>query len=497
MNMNELRAGASLPPPRRQRGVITVFTGVLILIMMTLMMYFAVRVGVFEQRVSSNELRQKLAFHAAESGIEQAKEFLLANNVLVASSTTDLLPDGTDGWLATGAERWQKCSEASGIDLDTGSGSHPCFGEPVTARRSDLYYYSFNGSNEIALNTDAILPGDTEQVDVHALLCVMEMDFDASPPVQGCSTDTPGSDDITYYMVTILARGQADCSVDGCGAEVLMSELVANFGAVAGGHGPAVPLTSKSTFPPSGSAEVVPNPNAGGVGVPTSIWVNANARCEGHTPVDPTGGSWATCEAHEWYGVDSIPDGIACTGNCACTEAESISYTHGSSETIGIDVEADPDFPCDLFEFYFGIPREDYEVIKSTAKIITDCTTLGPNTFGLVWISGPECRVNANTTIGSPEAPVLMISAASLTRFNGGANVFGVLYIADVEDLNAEFQSLGTNTVYGSVVVDGTLGSYQGTFQFVYHDLIVTRASSSGGLGSVTGGWSDFHQDWQ
>ena len=55
--------------PRHQAGVLTTFTGILILVLLTLMMFFAIRVGVFEQRVSSNEMRQKRAFHAAESGI--------------------------------------------------------------------------------------------------------------------------------------------------------------------------------------------------------------------------------------------------------------------------------------------------------------------------------------------------------------------------------------------------------------------------------------------
>ena len=83
--------------PRYQSGMITTFTGVMILVLLTLMMFFAIRVGVFEQRVSSNEMRQRLAFHAAESGINHAKEFFRANSVLVASSAVDLLPNGEDG----------------------------------------------------------------------------------------------------------------------------------------------------------------------------------------------------------------------------------------------------------------------------------------------------------------------------------------------------------------------------------------------------------------
>jgi Tfp pilus assembly protein PilX len=83
----------STPGSRYQAGVMTTFTGVLILVLLTLMMFFAMRVGVFEQRVSSSEMRQKLAFHAAESGVHHAKEFFRANSAYVASATSNLIPD--------------------------------------------------------------------------------------------------------------------------------------------------------------------------------------------------------------------------------------------------------------------------------------------------------------------------------------------------------------------------------------------------------------------
>jgi hypothetical protein len=58
-------------------------------------------------------------------------------------------------------------------------------------------------------------------------------------------------------------------------------------------------------------------------------------------------------------------------------------------------------------------------------------------------------------------------------------------------------QSNGTNQVYGSVIVDGILGSYQGTFQVVWNDYTSRRAGNNGQLGAVVGGWSDFHRDWE
>jgi hypothetical protein len=481
--------------------MVTTFTGVLVLVLLTLMMFFAIRVGVFEQRVSANDMKQKLAFHAAESGLGHAKEFFRANSILVASPVEDLLPNGTDGWLAETAEkRWQKCSEVSGLDLDNGSGNHPCFGESVPGERSNTYFYSFNSSTEVPVDTDTVLPGTGEEVTIQALLCVLDFVEDAEVPVQGCSTDPTtavGVADGTYFMITLLARGGADCNGGNCSAEALISEQVSNFGASGGGRSPAVPLTTRSSFPPSGTAEVVPNPNAGGVGVPISVWMNANTSCSGGSVVDPSSGSWATCEMHEWYETDIMPDDFACPGNCSCDLAESISYTHGTEDTLGIDLVSDPAFPCDLFQFYFGVPRSAYETVKGYARVISDCSGLGPNSFGIYWVSGPSCLINSNTQVGSPGAPVMLISAATLTRLNGGAKIYGTMFITDVEDGNAELQSLGTNTVYGSVIVDGTLGNYNGTFQVVWNDTTSRKAGAEGGLGNVLGGWADFHRDWE
>jgi hypothetical protein len=487
---------------RRQDGVVTTFTGILILVLLTLMMFFAIRVGVFEQRVSANEMRQKHAFHAAESGLHHAKEFFRANSLLAASYAEDLLPDGTDGWLAeTDEKRWASCAEwasAEGVDLEADQGSHPCFGESVPEVREDLYFYSFEDSTAVPVDTDAILPGTAEEVDVQALLCVLEVDETAAIPVQGCSTD-PDIAGGEYFMITLLARGQADCSGGACTSEALVSEQVSNFGAAAGGRTPAVPLTTKSSFPPSGTAEVVPNPNAGGVGVPISVWMNANAGCpaDGGVSIDPSSGSWATCEMHEWYQIDFLPDDYACPwANCACSKDESLSYTLSGEEQLGIDLVADPVFPCDLFQFYFGVPRTNYEIVKGYAKIINDCTALGPNSFGIYWATGAECRINANTQVGSPDAPVMLISAASNTQLNGGAKIYGTLFVTDVEDGAAELNANGTNTVYGSVIVDGNMGLYLGTFQVVWNDNTSRKAGSNGGLGTMVGGWSDFHRDW-
>jgi len=341
---------------------------------------------------------------------------------------------------------------------------------------------------------------------VQALLCLLDIDYEdttLASPVKGCSTNTTDDTaadfvDGSHYMITLLARGKGDCVGADCKSEALVREQVSNFGAVAGGQAPSVPLTTKSVFPPSGSAEIVPNPNSGGVGVPVSVWINANPSCTADgSVIDPSSGSWATCEAQEWYGVDALPADYTCPGNCSCSQDESISYTHAGANILGIDLVADPNFPCDLFSFYFGVPKTSYEIVKGYSQVLSDCSTLGPNSTGIYWISGPECRINSNTVVGSPQTPVMLISAATETRFNGGAKIYGIVYISDAENPAAALYSNGNNTVYGQVIVDATLGSYTGTFQVVYNENIVAKASGQGGLGGVIGGWADFHPSWE
>ena len=425
-----------------QRGIITTFTGVLILLLLTLMMFFALRVGVFDQRNSSNELRQKLAFHVAESAISHAKEYFRANSLLAASNETGIM--GSNGWLstATGALRWQKCS-AAGLNLANGSGSHPCFGEPIPARRQDLYYYSFNGSTNVPVDSNSLLNDNTETVSVQALLCLLDIDFDATTPVKGCSTNTTdptatGYVDGSHYMITLLARGQADCIGTNCEAEALVREQVSNFGGAAGGQAPSVPLTTKSVFPPSGSAEIVPNPNSGGIGVPVSVWMNGNPTCRSDgTVIDPSSGSWATCEAQEWYGVDTMPADYTCpTSNCSCSRT-SRSATPMADRMYWVSTwwTIRP-FPATCSNSISACPKRVMKSSRDTPRCSVTARPWGQIPLASTG-SAAECRINSNTHVGSPKAPVLLISAATSTELRGGANIYGIVYISDTEHSNA------------------------------------------------------------
>ncbi|HSM69597.1 MAG TPA: PilX N-terminal domain-containing pilus assembly protein, partial [Xanthomonadales bacterium] len=120
MSCFEQQQRLRLAIPGRQRGAITIFTGIMVLLLLTGLLVYATRVGISEQRISANELRYKQAFVAAESGLEHAREYLLAHQILLNSAEDDLLPDGSDGWLSPTGVRWLKCSDhLQDFDSDT------------------------------------------------------------------------------------------------------------------------------------------------------------------------------------------------------------------------------------------------------------------------------------------------------------------------------------------------------------------------------------------
>lgn len=500
---------------RKQAGGLTIFTAIFVLILMTLMLLYATRVGIFEQRVSSNDARQKLAFQAAEAGIDYGAEWLLAASSRILSKKTQAAPDGAGGfypgWLSTGNVRWAVCPDPV-TDTD------PCGGEIPAGVPGALYYDLAATTTAGAYDTlplDAALLGNLPEgteVRVTAVICPRTID----DPNCLAISEIPEADDLdaepTKFTVWLLSYGYSDCNDDNGNAAIDVPDECRGSASVARPLGsfnnfkgsPTVPLVSKNTLPASGTAEVVPNPNGGGVGVPTSIWSNDRASiCQPLNPDGSTGGamdvsgSFKTCEMHEWYGVDKRPADAKCsesTCQCEYPGPEPISYRQAGTEVIGIDVISDSTFPCDLFEFYFGYPSSQYQAVKANATVINDCAALTTESSGFFWYSGSSCTLG---DVGSINNPVLLVSASTgETKINANSNFFGILYIASVEDAagTAHFQPGGGATVFGAVIVDVKFktSGFGGTFRIVYNEAALLGAAGGGGLGGLAGGWRDF-----
>jgi hypothetical protein len=486
----------------RQTGGLTVFTAIMVLIVLTLMIFYAARVGLFEQRISANEVRQKVAFHAAEAAVDQGVEYLLANKELLLSDAVAAFPDGIDGTTRDGwaVSKWTQC--ADNVDDPT----HPCGGNPKMSAES--YFYNDSGYGVF----DVVVPGGVDGVTARLTANICKVSLDSPSDCLGMGVDTGKG---TYMVITLLGYGFSDCddvdNLSTCQGKASVAKPLGNFSTLGGA--PTVPLVTRSVFPPSGTAIVVPNPNGGGVGVPISVWVNNNSGFEDYqrdgegNPTRETPlvcdqdadailstGTWNTCELQEWYERESVPEGVACDQpTCSCTNEESLSYKRTGTDTIiGLDVVKDSKFPCDLFHTFFRVEDTEYEQVKSTIpQQLSDCSTLDENSSGIYWISGGTCNLNGST-LGSPERPIALISAASDTSITGNVTIFGLLYIFDGEDALANFSGAGTASIYGSLIVDAAMDKFTGTVNVVYAGGVLLKVADLGGLGTINGGWRDF-----
>lgn len=489
----------SRAPGARQAGGLTIYSAIFVLVLMTLMSLYATRVTLYEQRISANEARQKLAFHAAESATAQVEEYVLANVPRLFEFNSEAMSDGAGGyragWFANDGVTpgWSLC-----LDEMVASDSHPCGGElnadDVFPGGQRPYFYddpaTDTGTDSVPFDR-SLLPANT-MANASMLLCII----DRADPAGGCVAPPSTADEIAAAsgIILLISYGWSDCEdvtdIDSCNASAFIARPVGNFKLLTGP--PGMPLTTKSTFPPTGTAEVVVNPNAGGVGVPGAVWANDNGSCDG-SPVDVGEGSWATCHMHEWYGKSSIPTGVACDAvTCECTEEEALSYSVGETPYMNVDIVPDAEFPCDLFEHYFGIPRADFEVVKDTATVHSDCSAIDQNDSGLFWISGASCEIGGDRKLGTPENPIVLVSAAGWTTIKGSAEIYGIFYVFDGEDPAAVLDAAGGTSVYGAVVVDAALGDFTGDFQVVYNGDILARAAGTAGFGKLPAGWRDF-----
>lgn len=165
-----------------------------------------------------------------------------------------------------------------------------------------------------------------------------------------------------------------------------------------------------------------------------------------------------------------------------------------------INCRSDLDIDAYVDTIHYGVPRTQYQLVKSMAKIIENCDGLDEYSHGIYWVSGEQCRLDGTNIVGSPTRPVMLISAAQSTTFTGDNNIFGVLFVTDVEAPGATWSASGTNIVYSSAIIDADLDAFVGTFKIVYNADVSLLAAGFTGIGTLSGGWRDFGLpalDWE
>ena len=497
--------------PSRQRGA-ALFVAVVLLLLASVMTLLALKVGVFEQRSTGNDMRAKLVNEAAEAGLAQGFEYLLRQNGDML--TTDAL------WDPCGdSETTFPCGAVSEFEVDK-------LGAPTTVRRRGTMYRLDRTGHTIAGLDDALsnymLPipaaskvasvgnGEVVAYGVAPLLCRVERPVavaGVAPPVDApIRCGTGGGTNATELRVVTFV------SVARIPGESARATLVQ-----AGGRYPLLPdILGKPPIVASGSADVtgglqiVVNANAGGPGVPISVWTRRDIIKTGTTN---------TCYADEFFRYTAnnvtpamFPAGACPSSNptcqtircdqCKCdadnTAPASLSYdSSGNLQLEGIDildVEGDSstngtgtnfnvrsdalsyplcEFPPDMFKFVFGI---DAWVDNSTPKDCFNETKLmtqyqNPNSGALVSMGKDEAYLYANATkiipTAATTAALLLKPGQSMLRSALDASSSGIIWCQTGCDIGAG-DVIGSPAAPVILVLDGPV-SIQGTvFGFVF-----------------------------
>lgn len=480
----------------RQRGVVTLVIGILLLLLVSMVLLFGARVGVMEQRISANEYRTKEAFGAAEAGMGMAVEFLKANREDVRSAWRD-------------AGMWVQC------DAD----SCPTLPEFADEPIENIWRFQFdidgnpdNPVNDFA-GADFALMDNNATYEANYFLCQVETDSNgvfeecASGPVLS-SDEAGGTQD---FAVLVTARGySADRQQDGDNpfggtAQTEVRQIVSTFASLPI-FTPA-PIVASSTISGSGTFDVVGNPNGGGRGVPLAIWSGEDFHARG---------DWLSCEIDEYMSQGSTTfvgennDVMICDSNCECTQEDGLSHRTGGSIAEDLDiVDVDgnqgktmdaSNFPDDLFKFTFGVPKEDYQQVKDLATVLQDCSSFTEDTSGFYWIEG-SCGIRGDA--GSADTPLLVVVEGDFSM-NANTNFFGMIFsftctgacaeATGTEITEGEWTTNGTARFYGAMIADHQMDRLNGTFHIVYNEDVLNKVRTLDQLlsmGPVPGSWTD------
>jgi Tfp pilus assembly protein PilX len=523
---------------------------VLLLLLVSVMTLFALNVGLFEQRSSGNDLRAKLVTEVGEAGLAEGMEYLRQN---------------ADDILDTG--KWVAC-----LDNDT---TFPCGaiqpnsqvqtvdagGNPITVtvtRRSTMRYwngggYDFDNDGSVSGWEAKMLPfnhaitntgnGFPARYGVGPVLCrVAYKENEADPTV---CTDDPAKMSPTSVLTFVSVGSLTDE-----GARATLVQTVGSYNILNNPPGKP-PVVASGSVDVTGGLQIVTNPNAAGPGVPVSVWTRKDMAKTG-TP--------NTCYYDEFTRftkgsvTPTIEDGIVVCDDCQCQEEHTISYDksgNAQDEDIdildidgnsGVNLDVRPeDFPCDLFEFVFGVKSwEDTDgdffcetklmtqyknpntgamvtmgadeafLFKNATHVIpsTQTTTanllspgqpvtsayLNANASGLVWCQ-TACDIGSNQQVGSPGAPVLLVldGAAKIqgrvfglvllrTQAGGGTLTPAAGYTMTAAEVqaggNATLDMNAGAVVYGSVVVQGQINKANGTAAIVYNSEVLVNLAN-------------------
>lgn len=420
--------------PVRQRGAAVLGVTLLMLVVLALMVGFASRNLMFEQRASANQVRSTVAFEAAEAGLEWAQALLNSGRPIGADCTPSEEPGAAsfrDRFLAYDAtsqrfepRTWSDGSanvalQAACVLTDTGwscacpNAGHPTLVAPPVTGAHPAFLLRFVAAPRSGM------------VKVVAVGC----DHFAPACLPGLAGAAAG--DATAQTQVLLALAPALATTP-------IAALTARGDVTAEG-----PLALANTDATSGGLTV----HAGGhAALPLASLINV--------PGSPASASVAANDAQL-----SAGDGEGLL-----------------TRWLGIDRARWRQLP-------------NARVLRCPADCAADVAlALGAgNPYPLLWIAG-DLNLEGPNTVGSAEQPVMLVVEGQ-TRLSGGVQVHGVIV-----SLAAAWDTSGSTNarVQGALIA---LGSVVGTGAptITFDAAVLARLhAQTGSFARVPGSWRDF-----
>jgi Tfp pilus assembly protein PilX len=419
--------------PIRQRGASLIIT-LLIVVLLSLLALYGAGILVLDTRSAANDFRAREAMSAAESGVEQGYSLLTANRDNIRAVGLDA---NNDGDAADANESsWTNCT----------SSAAQC--EPV--RASDRTNWKYLTIRDEASNTDLGLTNQPTAGSFSLYLLT---------PISG---DSSG---LVYNIVTI--GKSADTT-----STAVMKQGAYFFPLILGDIG--APMAAAGNIPLGGAFSIVTNANGGGSGQALSAWTKTSIASTGSTD---------RCYVGEYTGS-------------SCPSSSDLDKQVGAS-ACDDDLCVDPvNFPADLFKFLFGVPKEQYLKVKSKATVLTDCSSLGPTSTGLIWVTGDCDFQTAVTSIGTTDNPVFLVVEGDVTM-NAGDQFYGFMFLFKypAPGTAPKLIANGAATLHGAVFANDNIDlQLTGGFVLKYDSEVLEnlkKGKSGRSLGRIAGAWSD------
>lgn len=461
-----------------QRGAIALITGLVLLFLATIGTVYVTRTSVVDQRISSNIMRAKSAFEAAEAGLNFALQFLdVDGRDLNGNKISDRIDMLTQLKIFDSAGKPDDVSGDLGRELDSTDGYKL---QAVWDNVNNQYNWSLP-SNGSACDTTA-----------NIVICLEINNFNEDA-----------------YRVRVKSTGFSD---DRLGEK----SVTQDYRRIAPSPGNLNATHALITY---GSVGVAGSMSVVNVFSNATIWAGNDVTRFGSGPnsgtfihPDPDGPTSDIVDGKlvpKFNGTPLISYPAKMTDILNNVTKSSGVFDKDKTVSLGVDIiDNSPDLKCDKTQnpncffnnFMAGTPdfvkeAADYIITKNDQLADPDEKLTIPDSF--IWVDARDSNGALtdfrlkNGTYGSPEKPILLVIDGNFDP-QASPTIYGVVYVRG----NVVGGGSGGGLVVGSLIVEGDDGlDGSGGMDIVYDPNVIGNAGGGDGRNSVTpiaGTWKDW-----